>query len=437
MSYVSLSGLSSAQLDLNTTSNNIANANTYGFKESRAEFSDVYSNSLFTNAKTTPGGGAQANQVAQQFHEGSSIYTNNPMDLRVSGTGFFAVAKDRLIPQQNEMTRNGAFHLNKDNYMVTANDEFLLGYQVNPESGEVSSYEPQPINIPAEFGKPKQTANIEVGVNLPANGDLKDPTQFDFSDPDTYNRSTSSTIYDSMGQSYKLTTYYLKDQTQPNTWQTYYTVTDKGGEKPLNVANGDASTPTGHVGHTMKFNNDGTLASLNNGQPITSVALGDPATNTNPVDLNGADPAQTLNFGLGSATQFAAPFELTKFDEDGATTGFLTKVDFDENGSVLGTYSNGENVTLGRVALVRVPNEQGLDKKGGTQWDSTQFSGDKIWGESNKGSFGTINNGMLEQSNIDMTQELVDLISAQRNFQANSRALEVHNQLQQNILQIR
>ncbi|WP_045606403.1 flagellar hook protein FlgE [Vibrio parahaemolyticus] len=437
MSYVSLSGLSAAQLDLNTTSNNIANANTYGFKESRAEFADVYSNSLFTNAKTTPGGGAQASQVAQQFHEGSSIYTNNPMDLRVSGTGFFAVAKDRLIPQQNEMTRNGAFHLNKENYMVTANDEFLLGYQVNPESGEVSSYEPQPINIPAEFGKPKQTANIEVGVNLPANGDLKDPTQFDFSDPDTYNRSTSSTIYDSMGQSYKLTTYYLKDQTQPNTWNTYYTVTDKSGEKSLNVAGGDAQTPTGHIGHTMKFNNDGTLASLNSGNPITSVALGDPATNTTPLDMNGADPAQTLNFGLGAATQFAAPFELTKFDEDGATTGFLTKVDFDENGSVLGTYSNGENVTLGRVALVRVPNEQGLDKKGGTQWDSTQFSGDKIWGESNKGSFGTINNGMLEQSNIDMTQELVDLISAQRNFQANSRSLEVHNQLQQNILQIR
>ncbi|MGR5133145.1 flagellar hook protein FlgE [Vibrio alfacsensis] len=437
MSYVSLSGLSSAQLDLNTTSNNIANANTYGFKESRAEFSDVYSNSLFTNAKTTPGGGAQANQVAQQFHEGSSIYTNNPMDLRVAGSGFFAVAKERMVPQQNELTRNGAFHLNKDNYMVTANDEFLLGYEVNKDTGDVLSYEPQPLKIPAEFGKPKQTANIEVGVNLPANGDLKDPTQFDFSNPDTYNRSTSSTIYDSMGQSYKLTTYYLKDQTQPNTWQTYYTVTDKAGEKPLNVANGDAATPTGHVGHTMKFNNDGTLASLNSGQPITSVALGDPATNGSPVDLNGADPAQTLNFGLDSATQFAAPFELTKFDEDGATTGFLTKIDFDENGSVLGTYSNGENVTLGRVALVRVPNEQGLDKKGGTQWDSTQFSGDKIWGESNKGSFGTINNGTLEQSNIDMTQELVDLISAQRNFQANSRALEVHNQLQQNILQIR
>ncbi|MCG6291745.1 flagellar hook protein FlgE [Vibrio vulnificus] len=434
MSYVSLSGLSAAQLDLNTTSNNIANANTYGFKESRAEFGDVYSNSLFTNAKTTPGGGVQANQVAQQFHEGSSIYTNNPMDLRISGTGFFAVPKDRMVPNQNELTRNGAFHLSKDNYMVTANDEYLLGYQVDPLSGDVASYEPQPLNIPAEFGKPKQTSNVTVGVNLPASGALKDPQAFDFEDPDTYNRSTSSTIYDSMGQSYKLTTYYLKDQTQPNTWQTYYTVTDSQGEKPLNIAGGDATNATGHIGHTVKFNNDGTLASLNNGQPIISDPLGAGAV---PIDMNGGDPTQTIAFDLNSSTQFAAPFELTKFDEDGATTGFLTKVDIDENGSVYGTYSNGENVTLGRVALVRVPNEQGLDKKGGTQWNSTNNSGDKIWGESNKGSFGTVSSGALEQSNIDMTQELVDLISAQRNFQANSRALEVHNQLQQNILQIR
>ncbi|ASA55047.1 flagellar hook protein FlgE [Vibrio gazogenes] len=434
MSYVSLSGLSAAQLDLNTTSNNIANANTYGFKESRAEFGDVYSNSLFTNAKTTPGKGVQVNKVAQQFHEGSSIYTNNPMDLRISGTGFFSVAKDRLVPQQNELTRNGAFHINHDNYLVTSNDEYLLGYNVNPDTGDVLSYEASPINIPAEFGKPKQTSNIDVGVNLPANGDLKDPALFDFEDPETYNRSTSSTIYDSMGQAYKMTTYYLKDQTQPNTWQVYYTMTDSAGEKPINIVGGDATTPTGHVGHTLKFNNDGTLASINNGQNVVSEPLG---AGANPINLNGADINQVLSFGLDSSTQFAAPFELTKFDEDGATTGFLTKVDVNEEGSILGTYSNGENVTLGRVALVRVPNEQGLDKKGGTQWDSTNASGDKIWGESNKGSFGTINSGTLEQSNIDMTQELVDLISAQRNFQANSRALEVHNQTQQTILQIR
>ncbi|EPE37965.1 flagellar hook protein flgE [Candidatus Photodesmus katoptron] len=434
MSYISLSGLSAAQLDLNTTSNNIANANTFGFKESRAEFGDVHSTSLFTNAKTTPGQGVQANKVAQQFHEGSSVYTNNPMDLRISGTGFFVVAKDRLIPQQNELTRNGAFHINKDNYMVTANDEFLLGYQVNKDTGDVLSYEANPLAIPAEFGKPKQTVNINVGVNLPATGELKDPSLFDYSDPETYNRLTSSTIYDSMGQSYKLTTYYLKDINQPNTWQTYYTVTDKVSEKPIHIMDGDAVSSTGHIGHTMRFNNDGTLASLNNNKDIVSKALGEGNT---PIDLNGADNKQVLSFSLIEATQFSSPFELTKFDEDGATTGFLTKIDFDENGTVLGSYSNGESVNLGRVAMARVPNEQGLDKRGGTQWDSTQFSGNKIWGESNKGSFGTINNGSLEQANIDMTQELVDLISAQRNFQANSRSLEVHNQLQQNILQIR
>jgi len=434
MSYIALSGLSSAQLDLNTTSNNIANANSYGFKESRAEFGDVYSNSLFTNSKTATGGGAQANKVAQQFHEGSSIYTNNPMDLRISGTGFFAVSKDRMVPQQNELTRNGAFHLNKDNYMVTSNEEYLLGYKVNPDTGEVASYEPEPLDIPAEYGRPKPTENVELSVNLPANGDLKDPALFDITDPTTYNRSTSSTVYDSMGQSYKMTTYYLKDVTQPNTWQSYYTLTDGDGEKPINIEGGDAQTPTGHVGHTLKFNNDGTLNSVNNGLAIKTAALG---VGENAINLNGADVNQSIELNQLGATQYAAPFELVKFSEDGATTGFLTKIDFDEYGSVLGTYSNGEAVTLGRVALVRVPNEQGLDKKGGTQWDATQLSGGKIWGESNKGSFGSVTSGTLEQSNIDMTQELVDLISAQRNFQANSRSLEVHNGLQQNILQIR
>lgn len=339
-----------------------------------------------------------------------------------------------MIPQQNELTRNGAFHLNKDNYLVTSNDEFLLGYQVNKDTGNVTSYEAQPLNIPAQFGKPKQTANVEVGVNLPADAPLKDPALFDIEDPETYNRSTSSTVYDSMGQSYKMTTYYLKDQTQPNTWQVYYTMTDGEGEKPINIAGGDATAPSGQTGHTIRFNNDGTLASINGGQDVVSEPIG---AGANPVNMNGADPTQSISFGLNASTQFAAPFELTKFDEDGATTGFLTKVDVNEEGSILGTYSNGENITLGRVALVRVANEQGLDKKGGTQWDSTTASGDKIWGESNKGSFGTVNSGTLEQSNIDMTQELVDLISAQRNFQANSRALEVHNQTQQTILQIR
>ncbi|MEL6115237.1 flagellar hook protein FlgE [Photobacterium sp. SP02] len=429
---VALSGLGAAQKDLNTTSNNIANANTYGFKESRAEFGDVYSSSIFSNTKTTTGGGVQNSVVAQQFHEGSSIYTNNPMDLRISGTGFFAVSDQRLEPNNNSLTRNGAFHLDKDNYIVNSEDQFLLGYGVDQETDQVVSYEPQALKVPDQFGQPKATSQVEIGVNLPANGDPKDINQFNFEDPDTYNKSTSVTMYDSLGQPYKMTSYYVKDNTQPNRWATFYTVTDADGEKPLDIDGGAASNVAGHTGALIDFNFDGTVAQVNGGNPMISEQFAAAG-----LSMNGADGAQTLNFNFDAPTQFAAPFEVRKFSENGATTGYLAKVDVDAKGSIVATYSNGENITLGRVGMVRVPNEQGLLSKGGTQWAVSQESGAAVWGEATFGAFGSVKSGTLEQSNIDMTQELVDLITAQRNFQANSRALEVDNSLQQTILQIR
>ena len=431
---ISLSGIGASQKDLNTTSNNIANANTYGFKESRAEFGDVYSSSIFSNAKTTTGGGVQTSVVAQQFHEGSSIYTNNPMDLRISGSGFFAVADDKLQPQNNSLTRNGAFHLDKDNNIVNSEGQYLLGYQVDQDTDQVTSYEAQALKVPDQFGQPRASSNVEIGVNLPANGDPKDAKLFDFNDPNTYNKSTSVTIYDSLGQPYKMTTYYVKDNTAPNRWAVYYTATDSTGEKPVNITNGGSATATGQQGSFIDFNTDGSVASVNSGNPIITEPLGATGAGLN---LNGADENQTLNVNFADPTQYAAPFEIRRFNEDGATTGYLAKVDIDAKGSIVGTYSNGENVTLGRVGMVRVPNEQGLVSKGGTQWVSSQDSGATIWGEASQGAFGAIKSGTLEQSNIDMTQELVDLITAQRNFQANSRALEVDNQLQQTILQIR
>ena len=432
MSYVALSGLAAAQKDLNATSNNLANANTFGFKESRAEFGDVYSTSLFSNAKTTTGGGAQTTKIAQQFHEGSSVYTNNPMDLRISGQGFFAVAKDRMQPGTNELTRNGAFHLDKDNFITNSNDEFLLGYNVDEESGAVSSYEAKPLSIPDQFGTPKRSDNIEIGMNLPSGAPSKDVALFDMNDPDTYNKSTSSTIYDSLGQSYKLTSYYVKDAAQPNRWNVFYSATDATGEKAININGGDTVNATGHAGHSVVFNNDGTPQSINGGVPIQTTTFGE-----NGMDLNGSDPTQSLVINFDEPTQFSAPFEMRRFSEDGATTGYLAKVDIDAKGNIIGSYSNGKDVTLGRVAMGRVTNQQGLAQNGGTQWSTTQSSGSVVWGEANQGSFGDIKSGTLEQSNVDMTQELVDLISAQRNFQANSRSLDVHNQLQQNILQIR
>ncbi|MGR5142747.1 flagellar hook protein FlgE [Photobacterium sp. DNB23_23_1] len=424
---IALSGLGAAQKDLNTTSNNIANANTYGFKESRAEFSDVYSNSIFSNSKTTTGGGVQTATVSQQFHEGSSIYTNNPLDLRVSGTGFFAVAPNKAEPANNNLTRNGAFHLNNNNEIVNAENNYLLGYEVNQDTNSVASYEPKPMTIDDTFGQPSMSNNVNISMNLPSGEEKPAVAPFDFNNSDTYNKSTSSTIYDSLGNPLKMTAYYSKRN--DNVWDVFYTVSDSGGEKELNIDSG-VDNGTGHLGHRLRFDEGGQLTSGSSHTSTSFQAAG--------LQLGGADGTQTLTFNYDDPTQYAAPFEIRKLeDEDGATTGYLSNVDIDSDGNIQASYSNGKDKVIGRIAMARVANEQGLAQLGGTMWNATQDSGATVWGDASQGSFGSIKNGTLEQSNIDMTQELVDLISAQRNFQASSRALDVNNQLQQNILQIR
>ncbi|WP_305464796.1 flagellar hook protein FlgE [Photobacterium leiognathi] len=585
---IALSGLGAAQKDLNTTSNNIANANTFGFKESRAEFGDVYSSSIFSNAKTTTGGGVQTSTVAQQFHEGSSIYTNNPLDLRVSGSGFFAVADNKNEPANNNLTRNGAFHLNNENELVNSEGKFLLGYPVNKESNTVASYEAKSMKIDDIFGQPTKSNNIKVSLNLPNKETAPKNSPFDFNDPDSFSRSTSSTIYDSLGKPYKMTTYYVAkynpdaavgENKHENEWGVFQTITNSSGiETPINPQTG--TLPNGyevkgkshnvngvsreHLGYVMKFDSNGQLykaedsalkiavndaavglASIKvdltasaalkqahanvkvSGNRVSNELTGlDPAKypqaavekaaidkalanvdtaivnmdavltdpkSTDPekfsaiqavynssviasdasqkgvllvdqanahgdpiyasasptkivmesfadalIDVGGADNTQSLTMNYDDPTQYASAFEVRKFEDvDGATTGYLSKVDIDPEGNILASYSNGKDVVVGRVALARVSNEQGLAQLGGTLWNTTQESGQAIWGDASQGSFGAIKSGTLEQSNIDMTQELVDLITAQRNFQASSRALDVNNQLQQNILQIR
>ncbi|HIF9207783.1 TPA: flagellar hook protein FlgE [Photobacterium damselae] len=441
---IALSGLGAAQKDLNTTSNNIANANTYGFKESRAEFGDVYSNSIFSNAKTSTGGGVQTSTVAQQFHEGSSLYTNNPLDLRISGAGFFAVADNKAEPANNSLTRNGAFHLNNQNELVNSEGKFLLGYEVNSDTNTVSSYEPKSMQIDDVFGKPTPSKNMDISLNLPNKETMPKNHPFNFDDKDSYSRSTSSTIYDSLGKPYKMNTYYVAkynpaNPATANTWEVYHTVTNPSGKElpldvdttkldPTFVANGAAA----HKGYIMKFDTSGQLQA---GSPSVIDMVNFKKAG---IDVGGADDSQALTMNYKEPTQYASPFEVRQFkDVDGATTGYLSKVDIDPDGNVLASYSNGKDRIVGRVAMARVSNEQGLSQLGGTLWNVTQESGDAVWGDASQGSFGAIKSGTLEQSNIDMTQELVDLITAQRNFQASSRALEVNNQLQQNILQIR
>ncbi|MGL4459727.1 MAG: flagellar hook protein FlgE, partial [Plesiomonas shigelloides] len=375
---------------------NIANANTVGFKESRAEFSDVYSSSIFSNPKTTVGGGVQTAMISQQFHEGSTRYTNNPLDLRVNGKGFFAVSNG-MDYKDVSLTRAGEFKLNPDNYIVNSAGQYLrvLPVDAKGQAASVSLQASQPVKVPTEAGQPSASTKLDIGVNLPANQTAVTKTPFDFDDPDTYSKSTSTSIYDSLGNTYSMTTYFAK--TADNTWEAYTTVTDKdGNEKALDIDGGEASGGTGQKGVKLEFNSDGSLKTQTPANPktVSMAAAG--------INLNGADTSQTLDITFDKPTQYASDFNVRKINENGVVVGRLTKVDINADGLLVANYSNGKSEYLGKVMLVTVPNEQGLTQIGGTQWRATPDSGAMLIGEPGKGSNGKIMSGALEESNTNM-----------------------------------
>lgn len=417
---IALSGINASQKDLDTTSNNISNVNTTGFKESRAEFADVYANSLFSNAKTSTGNGTKTTQVAQQFHQGSLKFTQNSLDLAVTGEGFFVTSaqKDGLTHQY---TRAGAFKLDSNNYIVTADGNYLQGYKVNSDgtSSAVSMAATKPVQLNSEVGSPTMTSEVQMGFNLPNSAPTKDPALFNPDDSDTYNSSTSATIYDSLGGSHVAQSYFSKVPGQANTWQQRIYVDGNALGQP----------------QTLTFDNTGTLT-----QP-TPAEFTTPALSTlggvwDPT--NGAvDPSQQLTFRIGGSTQYSSPFEVNKLQQDGSTVGKLTGIDIGADGLVKASYSNGVTRFVSKVALAKFNNPQGLSQIGDSSWQQSQASGEAIAGEPDRGTFGKVNSSALEQSNVNLTNQLVNLISAQRNFQANSRSLEVDSSLQQTIIQIR
>ena len=459
---IALSGIEAAQKDLNTTANNIANANTIGFKESRAEFADVYANSIFSNSKTTVGGGATTTQVAQQFHQGSLQFTSNALDMAISGGGYFVTSADQNS-QDLTYTRAGAFKVDSEGFMVDSAGNFLRTFPVdkNGNSTSVSLTTTEPVRIPDTAGRPEQTTNIELQMNLNVAETPKDPAAFDPEDPDTFNNSTSVTFYDSLGEPHVMTTYFVKPENAShnngNNWVAFYAVDgepvdvagpqadyevdvdDGAGGPPDGVVDGTADAKATKPGTTddwkgavVSFDNIGGYTG-SNPATITTEPLG--VTGANVLGL-GADGTQAITIDFDNPTQFAAPFEVTKLSQDGSTVGRLTNVEIGADGLINASYSNGSTIPLSRVALARFQNEQGLTQVGNTSWRASLDSGPALAGEANSGTLGSIRSAALEQSNVDLTTELVDLISAQRNFQANSRTLEVNSTLQQTILQI-
>ncbi|GAB2689817.1 flagellar hook protein FlgE [Aliiglaciecola sp. 3_MG-2023] len=456
---IALSGVSAAQKDLDVTANNIANVNTVGFKESRAEFGDVYASSLLAAGNTKVGDGVLTQDVAQQFSQGSLQFTNTALDLAITGNGFFATTPE-ITSRDFSFTRAGQFKLDQDNFVVNSNGDNLMGFPVNADgtSSSVALSTTIPVRIPDSSGSPQQTTEVSPRFNLPAGDDAKDITLFDPDDPLTYNAATSITVYDSLGDSHVMTYYFMKDSAATNEWVVVNyvddTAIDTAGDTE-NVAGTDPNNIAGSVslgadavsGFRMQFSSGGDFIGIQNGDG-TPVATGDVTTVQlgNPPLINGSDATQTIttNFALetGSATadeptQFASSFEVTSLEQDGLAVGRLTGIDIGPDGLVRATFSNGTSEPVVRVALARFANEQGLTQQSSTQWKESILSGEALAGEATTGTFGDVNSSALEQANVNLTTELIDMIIAQRNFQANSRALEVNNQLNQTILNIR
>ena len=457
---IALSGVSAAQKDLDVTANNIANVNTVGFKESRAEFGDVYAASLLSGGKTKVGDGVLTQEVAQQFSQGSLQFTNTALDLAITGNGFFTTIPE-ITSRDFSFTRAGQFKLDSDNFVVNSNGDNLMGFPVNSDgtSSSVALSTTVPVRIPDSSGSPQQTSEVDIRMNLPAGDVALDPADFNPEDPLTYNAATSVTVYDSLGDSHVMTYYFIKDGTPGvnNEWfvatavdDTLVDMTDSNGldTDPATAVNAlGANTGNAVTASKLIFSQGGDFINMEtpDGLPTLDFKMQTEALGAT-ILANGSDPTQqiSIDFNLdvngatpNEPTQFASAFEVTSLEQDGLPVGRLTGIDIGPDGLVRATFSNGTSEPIVRVALVRFSNEQGLTQESSTQWKESILSGEALAGEATTGTFGEINSSALEQANVNLTTELIDMIIAQRNFQANSRALEVNNSLNQTILNIR
>jgi flagellar hook protein FlgE len=402
---IALSGLNAAQTDLSVTGNNIANSSTAGFKGSRTEFSDVYAVAFEGISSLATGNGVSVTGISQNFSQGNIDFTERNMDLAVSGQGFFVL--DDASGQS--YSRAGAFHIDRDGLVVNQGGQRL---QVFPSiaGGGFNTGVLSDVQLRTSDGPPQATANIDVTLNLSSSDAVPATVPFDPNDPSSFNNSTSTVIYDSLGSAHTSTHYYVKSAVL-NQWETYQYV------------DGNEVTSGGVSPITLTFNPDGTLAGPN------SIAYDAVPSGT------GALPVQT-SVNYTNTTQFGSSFSVNGLSQDGFTTGRLSGIDIDSEGVVFARFTNGQSNPLGKVALANFANVGGLAQQGDTSWAATYDSGDLILGEANTASFGLVQSGALEASNVDIAASLVNLITAQRNFQANAQVISAADTVTQTIINI-
>lgn len=401
---IALSGLSAASDDLGVTANNIANSNTNGFKKSRSEFAEVYAVSSESLAANSTGSGVRLNSVAQQFDQGNIDFTGNSLDLAIAGEGFFTLSENGSL----SYTRAGAFSVDRDGYVGDADGRRL---QVYPSlgNGAFNTGGLQDLRLLTGQNPPQQTAEITLGVNLPADATVPAVGVFDPNDPLSFNHTTSTTIYDSLGATHTASVYFIRGAA-PNTWDTrvYIDGNTVGGANPVS------------------FDAAGQLVS-----PATGIVTSPPYD-----PANGASPIN-LDLDLQLTTQFGGSYGVNTLAQDGFASGRLTGIEVDQSGVVFARFTNGRADEIGKVALSNFASLENLGQVGDTNWVETFASGDALRGEAGTASFGLIQSGALESSNVDLTNQLVNMITAQRNFQANAQVISTADAITQTIINIR
>ncbi|MDR3428400.1 MULTISPECIES: flagellar hook protein FlgE [Silvimonas] len=435
-----LSGLNAASKNLDVIGNNIANANTVGFKDSRAEFADIYA-STFASSSNVAGIGTRVMSVAQQFGQGNVETTSNPMDVAITGNGFYRMVNDAGTVAY---ARNGQFQLDNQGYIVN-DGEHLTGWAVDPASGQlIKGGSPVPLQVQvgnigarATGSSGTSSAGLQVGsMNLNAAAPIISRAAspagvgpLSVTDPTTFTSSTTAQVYDAQGVSHNLTFYFTKVAT--NQWEVQ---TSFDGATPVSTG-----APAGTNGY-LSFNGNGALDST---ATVTDPLTGTAASNvsafnftTNLVAPNGATSPFAFNVTFPQATQYGSPFVVNALNQDGYADGTLTGMSIGKDGTIQGSYSNGQTKTVGQIVLANFANVQGLQPLGSNLWAQTFASGQALIGDPGTGSLGSLQSSAVEDSNVDLTSELVNLITAQRNYQANSQTIKAQDTILQTIVNI-
>jgi len=425
--YTSLSGLKASQVDMASISHNLANVGTTGFKKSRAEFADVIASNLSVAPTQMVGSGTVVKGNRQQFGEGNLVQSSSSLDIAIAGDGFLALKPDPT-KEGLTFTRNGSLRVDANQFVTDAQGARLQVYPVDGSGNVVATTRASltDLVLAGTSGKPAGTNNVSLSLNMNARSVVPETAAFNRFDATSYNESIATTVYDGAGNPMTMTT-YLKRMTAPvvtvppanedlsSTWQAYSFV----GDQPL--VTGTPSTQA----VTIQFDPAGKMAAavetaFDSFMPASGVAQ------------------QQIKLTIPTSTEATTkPFKVATQTQDGIAVGRLQGVTINEKGIVTASYSNGDTKALGQVAIVNFSNSAGLRQMGNSNWQATGLSGDPSFASSGENGAGSLMSGMIEGSNVDITEELVSLIAAQRNFQANSKALDTSNQITRSILDLR